>query len=236
MRHLVRSAARNTTEIRAAAAAAAAAAHLLTALSNCLGILEAMATPPEALAAAEVTAAEVMAAATEEVMDTEKQENNDLPDAVVAAPSGAAPVGILPIQEEAEPLPVPPYTPVDKAEDGLRCFYPGCTFVTNSWGSLLGHVRNKHGRKLSELNGTYLHMMGMQERNSQQAAYRRAKKQAASAKAPCVNTHMDSSTGLCVGDGETSIAEPGDKLLNMWSYKAEIISIVVRTKALQTIF
>jgi len=57
-------------------------------------------------------------------------------------------------------LPVPPYTEADKAEDGLKCFYTNCAYQTTSYGSLLHHCKNKHGRRFSELRGTYLHTMG----------------------------------------------------------------------------
>ena len=77
--------------------------------------------------------------------------------------------------EQTTRLPVPPYTAADKAEDGLQCFYEGCPFMTYKYGNLLDHCRNKHGRKFSELNGTYLHTMGLQDKLLQQAKYRTRK-------------------------------------------------------------
>ena len=84
-------------------------------------------------------------------------------------------------QEETEDggkgqLPVPPYTAADKAEDGLLCFCEGCAYKTKSYGNLLCHVINFHGRKLTDLKGSYLYSQGMQENMKKQADYRHRKK------------------------------------------------------------
>jgi len=85
-------------------------------------------------------------------------------------------------QEETEDggkgqLPVPPYTAADKAADGLLCFCEGCAYKTKSYGNLLCHVINFHGRKLTDLKGSYLYSQGMQENMKKQVDYRHRKKQ-----------------------------------------------------------
>ena len=72
--------------------------------------------------------------------------------------------------------PVPPYGPDDMPADGLTCYYNGCNFKAFTYGKILDHVKNHHKQKFSGLTGTYLHTMGLQDKMTQQVAYRAAKK------------------------------------------------------------
>ena len=122
-------------------------------------------------------------------------------------------------------LPIPPYTSADKAEDGLRCFYEGCAHKNDCYGNLLSHVINFHGRKLTDLKGSYLYSQGMQENMKKQASYRRKKKQTKTltesgakpiADINKLNVGASEPRGRQVPEDPTC---PAKVLCEMWSYK-----------------
>ena len=78
--------------------------------------------------------------------------------------------------------PLPPYDQTYQIQEGVKCYYPGCPHKSYEWGKLLDHVKNIHKWKHSELQGTYLHTMGLQDNMVKQAEYRK-RKRAAKAKA-----------------------------------------------------
>ena len=68
------------------------------------------------------------------------------------------------------------YKEGDDPSQGLTCCYGGCNFRGRSWISIFSHVRNRHGRKYSELKGTYLYRKATEELNAQQNEYRRKRR------------------------------------------------------------
>jgi hypothetical protein len=112
--------------------------------------------------------------------------------------------------------PVPPYTEADKAEDGLKCFYTNCAYQTTSYGSLLHHCKNKHGRRFSELRGTYLHTMGIKEVSAKNHEYKTRK--ATTDASRCRAAKSDGGRPMACKDEDQT---PEGRLRAIWSYKDE---------------
>jgi hypothetical protein len=125
-----------------------------------------MAVPAEVLAAAAEEAQGANDALMEQQMSDEEEHGNSL------EPNGKEEGE----QEQAYVHPPPPYDATSKVEEGLKCYYTDCKCKPfKKWGSILDHVRNKHKRKYSELQGTYLHTMGLQDKMQLQTEKRHAK-------------------------------------------------------------
>ena len=86
--------------------------------------------------------------------------------------------------------PAPPFQEGAQIGGGQQCYYPGCDTICKSWGGMLTHVRTKHKRSHSSLNGTWLHTAGsahidevQNARNKKHRAAKKARDDAAEANA-----------------------------------------------------
>tara|TARA_B110001469_G_scaffold68485_1_gene65210 strand:+ start:900 stop:1928 length:1029 start_codon:yes stop_codon:yes gene_type:complete len=61
---------------------------------------------------------------------------------------------------------------------GLPCRHnrEGCKYIGSSWGAILGHERQRHGKSFASLKGTYLYEQGTAELNAKQNARNQAKR------------------------------------------------------------